>query len=193
MAPPPLQTALLAFLVGIAFVDVALGLHHLAPFIVPGFNNAQLLKSKLVTSQRTEILNVHRVLLAAPLWFFATIGVSYLLLFATSLYNAATDSARRITHILTFVVAVAALVPLALKFKSPALSLRKTGKLKLKADQEVQALYDIGFVVLVDGGLFLLALLSNLEGGGDDAVPEAAPKKKKASKKVVEEKEEKLE
>ncbi|KAI8615034.1 hypothetical protein BC830DRAFT_1168929 [Chytriomyces sp. MP71] len=195
MPQTPLQPALLAFLTGIAFVDLALGLHQLIPHLIPGFSNAQVLKSKIITSQRTEILNVHRALFAAPLWFVGTIAAVYALLLVVSLFNAATDGARRSIHILTFAAAAAAAVPIAMKGFGPLASLHiRSGKGKLKPDQEIQALYDIAFVVIVDGGLFLLALLSNLEGGSGDEEP--APKKKAkkvAGDKEKEKKEEKAE
>ncbi|KAJ3351699.1 hypothetical protein HDU83_008726 [Entophlyctis luteolus] len=180
---PPIQTGLLGLLVGVAFVDIAVGgLHHVLPFLVQAYGNPALLKSKIVTSVRLDILVFHRQLLAAPVWFFASLGVAYALLLVVSLFNTAADPRHRSTHMLTFLCAVGGIIPVALKYASPALNLRKAGKGKLSPAQEIEALYDIAFVVAVDGLLLLFAFLSNLTA--DDVLEvQSRPKvEKKGSK-----------
>ncbi|KAJ3061246.1 hypothetical protein HDU98_002831 [Podochytrium sp. JEL0797] len=181
MAPP----------LALAFLEYALGLHTLTPYLYEGFTNASLLKSKIVTSQRTAILTHIKALFNAPLWFPATLVVLWLALVCASLFNAAMAKSGRSTHVLTFVVAAAAAVPVGMKAFGPLARINKTGKARVTSTEEIQALYDFGFVVIVDGFLFLFALLSNLTADDDEeevVVKKSAKKSVKSSNK-----EEKLE
>ncbi|KAJ3126120.1 hypothetical protein HK100_010429 [Physocladia obscura] len=179
---PPLQTALVGLLLGVFGTDLALGAYHVAPFVRAAFGNAALLKSKIVGSQRAEILSVHRAILAAPVWFWAGLVGAWALLVGVSLFNAATDKKQtRVSHVATFVCAIACAIPPLLKRASPVLWLRVTsGRAKLSATEELAALYDIGFVVAIDAALLGLAFLVNLtiDQDADGASPSPAPPQK---------------
>ncbi|KAJ3002087.1 UNVERIFIED_CONTAM: hypothetical protein HDU68_006466 [Siphonaria sp. JEL0065] len=186
---PPLQTALLGFLVGVFFVEYALGVHAVVPHLYPTFHNPSLLKSKIITSQRTALLSHFKQVLQAPLFAVAAFGISWVLVLMSSLYNSATDVGKRTTHIVTFLVSVIAVGPFVKAALGPAASLLASGKLRLKGDQEVLALYDISFAVAVSGGLFFFALLQNMTADEEAAAPvEKKKKKASAGKKVEEEK-----
>ncbi|KAJ3023914.1 UNVERIFIED_CONTAM: hypothetical protein HDU68_008406 [Siphonaria sp. JEL0065] len=180
---PPLQTALLGFLVGIFFVEYALGVHAVVPHLYSTFHNPSLLKSKIITSQRTALLSHFKQVLQAPLFAVAAFGISWLLVIVSSLYNTATDAGKRTTHVLTFLVSVIAVGPFVKAGLGPAASLLATGKLRLKGDQEVLALYDISFAVAVSGLLFLVALLQNMTADEEAAAPVEKKKKKKVEEK----------
>ncbi|KAJ3061828.1 hypothetical protein HDU79_001129 [Rhizoclosmatium sp. JEL0117] len=177
---PPLQVAVLGFLTGIAFLEYGLGVHAVVPHLYAGFGNASLLKSKLVTSQRNEILGHFRVLAKAPLFVPVVVLGAWVVLVVAALFNAATDAQKRGTHVATLLAALVAVVPAVAAFIGPAASIAKTGKAKLAPAQEVQALYDISLAIAVAGFLFFFALIQNLTA---DEADEAAPKKKKKEKK----------
>ncbi|KAJ3126119.1 hypothetical protein HK100_010428 [Physocladia obscura] len=174
---PPLQTALVGLLLGIFATDLALGVHELAPFLLSAHDNVSLLKTHIVGSQRTEILALHRTLIGAPLWFWGGLVGAWALLLGVSLFNSATD--RKI-HLVTFVCAIGCALPILLKYKSsPVPRLRNTsGRFKLSSADELVALYDICFIVVIDTALLLIAFVANLFTNSTAQIaPPKVPKK----------------
>ncbi|KAJ3220410.1 hypothetical protein HDU67_000077 [Dinochytrium kinnereticum] len=181
---PPLQTALISFLLGILFLDASLGTYQLFPFLVSGFQDPTILRSKIPSSVRGEILTLHKTIFSSlPIWAPATIAVVYVLLLITSLLNTAIDSGRRAVHIFTMILSLAAAAPIAVRvIPGPAMTLVKGRTARLSAAMEPVALYDIGLAVGVASACLGVAFLMNLVDGGEVADAPKEDKKKKVKK-----------
>ncbi|KAJ3119099.1 hypothetical protein HDU96_000014 [Phlyctochytrium bullatum] len=153
--------------VGILFLDASLGSYQVFPFLLAGWSDPSILKSKIPGPARTEIVHIRNNT-------ETTIAVSYALLLVATVLNIAIDSSRRIVHLLTIILITAAITPAYKIWTGPAYALWK-GKGRLSAANEVIALYDLGLTVGVALAGFGLALVINMN---DRDVEVETPKKK---------------
>jgi hypothetical protein len=115
-----------------------------------------------------------------PRWFLYWTAGSYVLLLFTSIANTITAQRKKLVHLLTFLLSLGPSALVLFKIlQGPAMSLTATGKKRLGPAGEIQALYDIGLVVIGSAALFGAALILNLAVEDFEEVAES----KKASKK----------
>ncbi|KAJ3193581.1 hypothetical protein HK101_004592 [Irineochytrium annulatum] len=196
----PLQPALLAFILALFFVDLAFGLHHVVPFMWAGLSDATILRSKIPSSVRTDIMvpplsdfsevgrlirgllnpqTFHRSVASLPQWAHNVMYISYASLIVIVILNIATDAAKRSIHVLTLIMTFIGSTPLIVVLTGPALRIAAKGK-RLTPAEEIQAIYDIALLVVMGAVSAVFALLLNLSTTQDETVEKPTTVKKRA-------------